>query len=94
MGDKRTDASIRELRECIRELNMTEFSTADVIRKLCGQFRSDKGTPGGQSPNALLGKRVKQNELQLGITEIASKQAIRDDDGNRTMTSRWRTSAE
>ena len=88
--DEKIDISLKRVRNCIQELNRKEFTTADIIRKYLGRFCSNMGTPATYSFNAQFGKLVKRNESELGITEIARNEAIKDDHGRNTTTSRWK----
>ena len=90
--DERIDVSLERVRNCIQKLDRNEFTTADVIRKYSGRFCSNIGTPATYSFNAQFGALLKRNESQLGIVEIASNEAIEDDHGHNTTTSRWRIS--
>lgn len=90
MMDERIDISLERVRDCIEKLDSDEFTTADVIRKYFGRFCSNIGTPAIYSFNAQFGALLKRNESQLGVTEIASDEAVKDDHGHNTTTSRWK----
>lgn len=92
MMDEIIHVSLERVRNCIQKLDINEFTTADVIRKYSGRFCSNIGTPATYSFNAQFGALLKRNESQLGILEIASNEAIEDDHGHNTTTSRWRIS--
>lgn len=88
--DEKIDISLERVRNCIQKLNRKEFTTADIIRKYFGRFCSNIGTPATYSFNAQFGTLLKRNESNLGITEIARNEAIKDDHGHNTTTSRWK----
>jgi len=88
--DEKIDISLGRIRNCIQEIDRSEFTTAEVIKKYFGRFCSNIGTPATYSFNAQFGALLKRNESQLGITEIASNEAIEDDHGHHTSTSRWK----
>ena len=90
MMDEQIAVSLERIQNCIQEINKSEFTTSEVIKKYLGRFCSDIGTPAAYSFNAQFGALLKRNELRLGITEIASNESIKDDHGHRTSTSRWR----
>ena len=89
MMDERIDISLDRIHNCIQEINKSEFTTAEVIRKYFGRFCSNIGTPAIYSFNAQFGALLKRNATRLGITEIASSESIQDDHGHNTSTSRW-----
>jgi hypothetical protein len=88
--DEKIDVSLDRVRNCIHKLDRNEFTTADVIRKYFGRFCSNIGTPATYSFNAQFGALLKRNESQLGIIEISSNEAIKDDHDHNTTTSRWK----
>ena len=90
MMEEKIDISLERVRNSIQKLDRNEFTTADVIRKYFGRFCSNIGTPATYSFNAQFGALLKRNESQLGITEIASNEAIKDDHDHNTTTSRWK----
>ncbi len=89
--DEQIDISLSRISNCIREINRSEFTTAEVIKKYFGRFCSNIGTPARYSFNAQFGALLKRNEEILGITEIASNESIKDDHGHKTSTSRWKS---
>lgn len=81
---------LSQIRLIVNSLSDGEFSTADVIRAYSGVFHANTNTPVHQSLNAQLGKLLKRNASELGITEVASSRGLDDDYGNRTSSSYWR----
>jgi hypothetical protein len=88
--DEKINISVERVRNCIQALNRKEFTTADIIRKYFGRFCSNIGTPAIYSFNAQFGALLKRNESELGIVEITRNEAIKDDHGHNTTTSRWK----
>jgi hypothetical protein len=90
MMDEKIDISLDRIRNCIQEINRSEFTTAEVIKKYFGRFCSNIGTPATYSFNAQFGALLKRNETLLDIIEIASNESIKDDHEHNTSTSRWK----
>jgi hypothetical protein len=88
--DEKINISVERVRNCIQSLNRKEFTTADIIREYLGRFCSNIGTPATYSFNAQFGKLLKRKKTELGITEIARNEAIKDDHDHNTTTSRWK----
>lgn len=74
----------------IREANITEASTAEIIRKYMGGFLSNQGVPAHLSWNAQFGKILSENAKVLRIEQIATDQPVVDDIGHKTSASIWR----
>jgi hypothetical protein len=89
--DERIDVSLARVRECIERLasnpDSPSFTTVEVIQVYLGRFYKDRGTPPVYSFNAQFGKLLMRNRAELGITQIASDEPVRE---HETHTSRWR----
>lgn len=82
-----------EIGYAIGSLSATKesFSTIDIIRKILGNYQSDKDTPGGSSPNALFGKKLSENVANYRIQRVLPDKPGKDDSGNSTATAIWRS---
>ena len=85
------ELTIEKAKRVIDSFGEREFSTADFIRELSGEFRSERDTPASQSSNAECGRFLSKNREVLGIAEVDTGHSVRDDDGRRTTTAIWRT---
>ena len=92
MMDERIEVSLARVAQCIEAVGENQFTTADIVRKYCGQFCSNLETDPVYSFNAQFGKLLKRNETRLGIIEVGSDEHVRDDHGHSTKTSRWQVS--
>ena len=66
-----------------------EFSTAEFVRELDGEFRSNLGTPAGASRNARIGTFLSRNGAEPGIEIKEDGVDIKDDVEHPTTTAVW-----
>ena len=86
--DSVSDESIRQAIRAVSVGGGT-FRTTDIIRRIAKRYLKDSGIKPSESPNARFARRISRDRKKLGIRLVRRDEDVKDDNGGRSMTSRW-----